>query len=97
VLGGKNLVNPKPVMTGPLFLRSQYAYKTAAGMALAGQIVEAFVMLRSCLEYSGYAIAIFAAPTLEEVFLKRHFDAAGMKAQKGQIQNHQHFEGDRGL
>ena len=75
MLGGKNLVNPKPVMTGPLFLRSQYAYKTAAGMALAGQIVEAFVMLRSCLEYSGYAIAIFAAPTLEEVFLKRHFDA----------------------
>jgi hypothetical protein len=82
VLGGKHLTNPKPIMTGPLFLRSQYAYKTAVGMALAGQIVEAFVMLRSCLEYSGYALAIFATPTLEEVFLKRHFNADSMRTQK---------------
>jgi len=34
---GKNLVIPKSRMTGPLFLRSQYAYKTAAGMTLAGK------------------------------------------------------------
>jgi hypothetical protein len=52
-IAGKNLVNPKPAITGVLFLRSQYAYKTAAGMALAGQVVETFVMLRSCLEYAG--------------------------------------------
>src|SRR6266851_2171442 len=41
---GKNLVNPQPVTTGILFLRCQYAYKTAAGMALSGQVCEAFVM-----------------------------------------------------
>src|SRR6267142_1317734 len=58
MVSGKTLVNPNPIMTGPLFLRSQYAYKTAAGMALAGQIVEAFPMMRSCLEYAGYALAI---------------------------------------
>jgi hypothetical protein len=46
--------------TGVLFLRSQYAYKTAAGMTLAGQATETFVMLRSCLEYAGYALAMFA-------------------------------------
>jgi hypothetical protein len=29
--GGQNPVNPQPAITGALFLRSQYAYKTAAG------------------------------------------------------------------
>lgn len=83
---GKGLVNPKPTMTGPLFLRAQYAYKTAAGMALAGQVVEAFVMQRSCLEYSGYALLMFKHPELEDVFLSRHFDADHMKSQKQKFQ-----------
>jgi hypothetical protein len=79
---GESLVNPKPMMTGPMFLRSQYAYKTTVGMALAGQVVESFVMMRSCLEYAGYALVIFEDPILENVFLKRHFDPSSMKMQK---------------
>ena len=55
---GENLINPKPVMTGNLLLRCKYAFRTAAGMALAGQIVEAFVMQRSVLEYAGYCLVI---------------------------------------
>ena len=62
VRAGKNLINPKPVMTGNLLLRCQYAFKTAAGMALAGQVVEAFVMQRSVLEYAGYALMICETP-----------------------------------
>jgi hypothetical protein len=83
---GKNLVNPKPVLAGFMLLRCQYAYKTAAGMALSGQVVEPFVMMRSCLEYAGYALAIFRDPTLETVFMARHASAAGMKAQKSTFQ-----------
>jgi hypothetical protein len=79
---GKNLVNPKPVMCAVLFLRCQYAYKAAAGMALSGQAVEAFVMARSCLEYAGYSLAIFNNPTLEVVFANRHVSAADKEAQK---------------
>jgi len=59
---GKNLINPKPVLAGLMLLRCHYAYKAAAGMALSGQVVEAFVMMRSCLEYAGYALAIFKTP-----------------------------------
>lgn len=79
---GKSLINPKPVLVGVLFLRCQYAYKTAAGMALSGQAVEAFVMMRSCLEYAGYALAIFKDPALESVFMSRHVSTDGMHAQK---------------
>jgi hypothetical protein len=79
---GQKLVNPKPLMCAILFLRCQYAYKAAAGMSLSGQAVEAFVMARSCLEYAGYALAIFRNPALEVVFSKRHLSDADMQAQK---------------
>jgi hypothetical protein len=91
VTAGKHLSYLKPLLVGPLFLRSQYAYKTAAGMALAGQVAESFVMTRSCLEYAGYALAIFAdqplegVPTREEVFVNRNVDVESLKAQKDEF------------
>jgi hypothetical protein len=51
-------------------------------MSLSGQAVEAFVMARSCLEYAGYALAIFQDPALEVVFANRHVSDANMQAQK---------------
>ena len=82
VKAGKNLINPNPVMAGVLLLRSQYAFKAAVGMALAGQIVETFTMMRSVLEYAGYCLVIFESPSLQEVFMNRHQSDAEMKAQK---------------
>jgi hypothetical protein len=79
---GKHLANAQPLFTGPMFLRSQYAYKTAAGMTLAGQFAESFVMMRSCLEYAGYAFLIFADPRHEEVFVNRHVDDASKRTQR---------------
>src|SRR5208337_3121431 len=82
VRAGKNLVNPKPVMTADLLLRCQYAFKTAAGMALGGQVVEVFAMLRSTLEYAGYCLTIYETPALESAFIRRHMSTNEMKAQK---------------
>jgi hypothetical protein len=81
-IAGKNLVDPKPIMAGLLFLRCQYSYKAAAGMALSGQVVETFVMMRSCLEYAGYALVIFHDQTLESIFMSRHVSAQDMQVQK---------------
>jgi hypothetical protein len=82
---GNTLINPKPVLAGLMLLRCQYAYKAAAGMALSGQVVEAFVMMRSCLEHAGYALAIFQDPTLETLFMARHASVEGMSAQKSKF------------
>lgn len=82
------LVDPKPVLPAVLCLRSQYAFKAAAGMALASQVGEAFAMMRLCLEHAGYALAIFAepnqnsTPTKEQIFLNRHRDEASKKLQR---------------
>lgn len=82
VRAGKNLINPKPIMVGILLLRAQYAFKTAAGMALAGQVVETFNMIRSVLEYAGYALVMSETPALEDVFIFRHRGEAELKTQK---------------
>lgn len=92
VTAGQHLSYQKPVLVGPLFLRSQYAFKTAAGMTVAGQIAESFVTMRPCLEYADYALAIFADPRLEdtpsrdEVFVNRNVDDVSLKAQKAEFQ-----------
>jgi hypothetical protein len=84
---GKNLTNPSPVMAGNFFLRCYYAYRTAAGLALAGQTAETFVMLRSVLEWAGYALIIFETPALEEAWVNRHVGDGEMKAQKHAFRN----------
>ncbi|WP_315741552.1 MULTISPECIES: hypothetical protein [unclassified Bradyrhizobium] len=79
---GKHMTNPKPIMCGILFLRCQYAYKAAVGMSLSGQVTESFQMMRSCLEYAAYALAIFEKPELEAVWMSRNMTTDGMRAQK---------------
>jgi hypothetical protein len=78
----ENLSDPKPVMSANLLLRCQYAFKTAAGMALAGQVVEVFLVLRSVLEYAGYCLVISKTPSLEGAFLGRHTSTKAMEKQK---------------
>src|SRR5271166_5388388 len=84
---GKNLVNPEPPMTGVLLLRCQYAFKTAAGMALAGQVVEVFPILRSILEYAGYCLLLRKRPELQSVFVLRHRSPNEKKKQKDAFNN----------
>ena len=40
IQAGENLANPVSKVGALLFLRCQYAFKTAAGLALAGQVTE---------------------------------------------------------
>jgi hypothetical protein len=46
------------------------------------QLPETFVLLRSCLEYAAYGLHLNANPSLGETWLKRHDDAAALKAMK---------------
>jgi hypothetical protein len=86
VRAGSNLVDPEPLMTGPLLLRCQYAFKAAAAMALAGQAADVFPVLRSVLEYAGYCLVISETPALENVFVLRHAGGAAMKEQRDAFQ-----------
>ncbi len=82
VRSGIDIFSPKPVVAGVLLERCEYAFKTAAGMALAGQVVEVCLVVRSMLECSGYCLLICEKPALEDVFLARHGSDMEMAAQK---------------
>jgi hypothetical protein len=72
---GKNWLNPPNLMTPHFFFRSHSAFRSASEHALAGQAADMFPLVRTCLEYAGYALLIFKNPCLEETWLRRHDDA----------------------
>ena len=78
----KKWSNPKDPVAALLFLRCHSAFKTASGLAAAGQAAEAYAIHRSMLEYAGYALHINRNPGLGNVWLDRHEDKARMEASR---------------
>jgi hypothetical protein len=83
----ENMVNPRRNQLSVLLLyRAHAAFRAACGSSMAGQSPETFVVLRSCLEYSGYALLIHQKPELGVVWLNRHEDPAKMREMRRQFQ-----------
>jgi hypothetical protein len=75
-------LNPESEIVALLFLRCHAALRTAAGEAMAGQVVESYRQCRGMMENAAYAVHIHQDHTLAQVWLGRHKDEAGMKASK---------------
>ena len=67
----KGWLNPDSEIIAMLFIRSHGAYRTASGLAMAGQAAECYVQCRSVLEYASYAVHINKNPELAIVWLNR--------------------------
>jgi hypothetical protein len=78
----KGWTNPQSEVSAMLFLRCHSAFRTAAGLAAAGQAVESYVVNRVALEFAAYSLHIFRQPDLAKVWLNRHQGEASMKAAK---------------
>lgn len=81
----ENLINPQNMLSATLLYRSHAAYRAACGTSMAGQCPEAFVLLRSCLEYAGCGLHIHKNPGLGITWLNRHQDANALRAMKKQF------------
>ena len=77
---GSNLLNPKDHLTPFFLFRSHSAFRAASACAMAGQTVETFVLLRSCLEFAAYALQIDKVPGAKQKWLDRLKDDASRKA-----------------
>ena len=78
--------NPRPIVPALLLIRAHCAYRAACEAALAGQTVEAFIMIRALLEASGYAAHISINAGLDEIWLRRHdSDPKHLKAAKDEF------------
>jgi hypothetical protein len=82
----ENLTNPKNLLAAVLLVRSHAAYRAACGTAMGTQLPETFVLLRSCLEYAAYGLHVNANPQLCETWVRRHDDAAALRAMKKAFQ-----------
>jgi hypothetical protein len=87
VVVSKDWLNPDSEILAHLLLRSHAAFRTAAGLAMAGQACEAMVVCRVMLEFAAYALHIYRDPALETVWLDRHTDNTTFKKQKKAFQH----------
>ena len=71
-LVGKSWNNPASLVTPMLYFRSHAAFRSACEHSMAGQIVDAFVSIRSVIETAGYAAHLNQNPDLEEIWLRRN-------------------------
>jgi hypothetical protein len=78
----KDWLNPTSEIAALLLLRCHSAFRTASGLAMAGQAVEVQVICRAMLEFAAYAVHIHRNPDLGTVWLNRHVDVASLKTQK---------------
>ena len=78
----KDWLNPPDEIAAMLLLRSHSAFRTAAGLAAAGQAAEAYVMNRAVLEYAAYALHLHRDAAIRMVWLNRHQSGAAMKASR---------------
>lgn len=76
------LKNPPALYEGFLLMRSHAAFRAAGILSMAGQNTEAFPVIRSCLENAMYALHIHQNPGTDDLWMKRHRDAAALKAAK---------------
>lgn len=81
-----NLLNTTEFLSALLLLRAHSAYRGACRMSLSGQVAEAFVLLRSCIEYSLYALHINRNPEAGDKWIKRHENEEALKIAKNEFQ-----------
>ena len=75
-------LDPPNLICALLSIRAHSGFRAACQLVMNGQIAESFPVLRTCLEYSLYALHIRRNPTLGEAWLKRHDDEETLKTVK---------------
>jgi hypothetical protein len=78
-------INPPEPLAASLFYRSHSALRAAAGQSLAGQLTEAYAVMRLCLEFAGYGLHIFENPALGMTWINRHQDQASFGGSIGEF------------
>jgi hypothetical protein len=65
--------------------RTHSAFRTGAGHALSGQVPEAYMVFRSCLESALYGLYMAGDETRQETWLRRHDDEAARHKVKNEF------------
>ncbi|WP_297490378.1 hypothetical protein [Acidocella sp.] len=67
-----NIINPSNATAINLIYRAHSAYRAASATAMAGQVAETLVLVRSSLEYAAYGLHIHDIPAKGDVWWDRN-------------------------
>ncbi len=65
----KGWLNPQCALAAFMLHRCHSAFRAASGLAMSGQLVEAYALCRSMLEYAAYAVHVYRNPDRGLVWL----------------------------
>lgn len=78
----ENLINPQTILPSFFFLRAHSSCLGGIRLSASGQIPEAYMVFRGCLENSLYGYYIHTSPDMGELWLKRHQSEEALKKMK---------------
>ena len=67
----QNLNNTNNIDVAGFLIRAHSSYLASVRLGLAGQVIEAYSLLRNCLENAFYGIHIYRIPNLYEIWIRR--------------------------
>ena len=76
----ENLNENTSLLSALLVKRAHGAYRAACRLAISGQVVDSFPVLRGCLETAMYCLHIDRHPTAGDIWMRRHDDAESTNA-----------------
>jgi hypothetical protein len=80
-----NIDNVKDWFPAFFLLRAHSSYLGAVRLSTSGQLPEAYMVLRGCLENSLYGFYLFKKPKSAEVWLNRHDDEVAKKKARNEF------------
>jgi len=83
---GENVINPTNLSDAVFVLKAHSSYLGSAHLALAGEVPEAFMLMRGCLESSMYALYLNKKPEAMKVWVARNDSEEAKKLCRSEFQ-----------
>lgn len=87
-----NLINTPEWFASFFLMRAHASYLGGVQLSFSGQIPEAYMVLRGCLENSLYGLYVAQHPNAQEIWLRRHDDEKSKKKCKSKFTAHNLFK-----
>lgn len=81
----ENLNQSPEFVSGFFLFRTHSSFLAAARLALSGQLGEAYMVLRGCLESSLYGLYVSNNTNRQETWLRRHEDEASLRRMRNEF------------
>lgn len=88
----ENLLNIKELVPSFFLMRAHASYLGGVRFSLSGQVPEAYMVLRGCLENSLYAFHIFQHLEASEIWIRRHDSPDSLSKCKNEFRINKVFE-----